>query len=78
MNKLVIPTYYAKSLFEVDVLFFVKNNIHFIFTDLDNTLDSFKQKEPTEKVITLKEKLLENNPTENDYYINRKQGYNNT
>ena len=43
------------------MLFFVKNNIHFIFTDLDNTLDSFKQKEPTEKVITLKEKLLENN-----------------
>ena len=61
MNKLVIPTYYAKSLFEVDVLFFVKNNIHFIFTDLDNTLDSFKQKEPTEKVITLKEKLSYSN-----------------
>ncbi|MGM9857788.1 MAG: YqeG family HAD IIIA-type phosphatase [Bacilli bacterium] len=60
MNKLVIPTYYAKSLFEVDILFFKKNNIHYLFTDLDNTLDSFKQKEPTDKVIALKKLLIEN------------------
>ena len=61
MNKRVIPTYYAKSLFDIDISFFKELGIKYVFTDLDNTLDSFKQKEPSNRVIKLKENLLKEN-----------------
>lgn len=63
MRKKVIPTYYATSLYEIDIEFFIKNNIKYIFSDLDNTLDSYKQKVPSSKAIELKDKLTKNGIT---------------
>ncbi|MCF0117945.1 MAG: YqeG family HAD IIIA-type phosphatase [Bacilli bacterium] len=61
MNKRIIPTYYAKSLFDVDFSFFKNHNIRYILSDLDNTLDSYKQKEPSERVVEFKKKCESNN-----------------
>ena len=47
------PNYYSKSIYNVPVSFYKKENIKIIFSDLDNTLDAFYEKEPTEKVFRL-------------------------
>lgn len=57
MGKLYIPYAHAKSIYDVDINFFINENVKYILVDLDNTLDSYLQKEPTEKVFSLKEKL---------------------
>lgn len=51
MNKLLIPTFYAKNLFDIDVNFFTLLNIKYIFADLDNTLDSYKEEVASKRVI---------------------------
>lgn len=58
--KKISPTYIAKNIFEIDLEFYKKIGVKYIFTDLDNTLDSYKQKEPTEKVINLVKELNKN------------------
>jgi len=55
MLKVHIPYAHAKSIYDVDVSFFIKEKIKYVLVDLDNTLDSYKQKEPTEKAFRLKE-----------------------
>lgn len=50
MNKLLIPSFYAKNIFEIDVNFFTLLNIKYIFADLDNTLDSYKEEEASLRV----------------------------
>lgn len=57
MRKLYIPYAHAKSIYDIDVDFFKKENVKTLFLDLDNTLDSYRQKVPTQKAIDLKEKI---------------------
>jgi len=57
MFRRYIPFAHASNIFEIDVSFFEKFGIKTILCDLDNTLDSYKQKTPTEKVYKLKETL---------------------
>lgn len=55
--KRYIPFAHAKSIYDVDVNFFIISGIKYILVDLDNTLDSYRQKTPTPKAFALKEKL---------------------
>ena len=57
MLKRYIPYVHAKSIYDVNVNYFLKENIKVLLLDLDNTLDSYLTKEPTEKAIELKNKL---------------------
>lgn len=59
MNKKYIPFVHAKTLHEIDVAFFKKLGIKTILVDLDNTLDSYKAKEPSEDTLKLVKKLKE-------------------
>lgn len=61
MNKKLIPTYHANSIFEIDVEFYKKIGAKVLLLDLDNTLDSYLAKEPTQKTIDLINKLKNNN-----------------
>jgi HAD superfamily phosphatase (TIGR01668 family) len=51
------PTYYSKSIYDVPLSFYEENNIKIIFSDLDNTLDAFFEKEPTKRALKLVEDL---------------------
>ncbi len=57
---LFTPTYYAKSLYDIPISFYKENGIKILFCDLDNTLDAFYEKEPTEKAIKLVREFEEN------------------
>lgn len=60
MAKLYIPYCHAKSIYDVDVNFFKQENVKTLLIDLDNTLDSYLQKVPTDKAFALKDSLLRN------------------
>lgn len=51
--KRLIPTYFCKSIFDIPLSFFKDNNIKYIFTDLDNTLDGYDILYPTPRVFKL-------------------------
>jgi HAD superfamily phosphatase (TIGR01668 family) len=51
------PNYYSKTIYNVPVSFFIKEKIKIIFSDLDNTLDAFYEKEPTDRAYKLVEEL---------------------
>ena len=57
MRKRLIPYCHAKNIYEIDINFFVSQNVKYLFVDLDNTLDSYKTLTPSEKAIELKKKL---------------------
>ncbi len=57
MFKRYIPYAYAKSIYEIDPQFFLKENVKYLFLDLDNTLDSYKQKLPNPEAFKLKENI---------------------
>ena len=57
MLRRYIPYVVAKNIYEIDPIFFVKENIKYLFLDLDNTLDSYKTKTPTEKAFKFKESI---------------------
>ena len=57
MLKRFIPFAHAESIYEIDLSFYEKLGIKYVFADLDNTLDSYKQATPTEKAIKLKNDL---------------------
>ena len=61
MFEKYIPDAYAKSIFDVDINFFIKHNFKTILVDLDNTLDSYKANSPSTRVIMLKEALATHN-----------------
>lgn len=50
MRKVYIPTYHATSIFDIDPTSLKKVGIKLILTDLDNTLDHYKQMKPSKKV----------------------------
>ena len=53
MFKRFIPFAHAQSIYEIDVDFYKKNGVKTLFTDLDNTLDSYKAREPKPETIEL-------------------------
>ena len=57
MFKRFIPFAHAESIYEIDLSFYKKIGIKYVFADLDNTLDSYKQPTPLEKAKELKSKL---------------------
>lgn len=59
--KKFVPTYYASSIFDIDISFFVKKGYKCILTDLDNTLDVYNILIPSDRVFLLKKKLDEAN-----------------
>lgn len=60
MLKRFIPFAHAKSIYEIDISFYKKLNIKYVLSDLDNTLDSYKQKSPLAEAKELKENLEKN------------------
>ena len=57
MNKLFIPTFHAKSVYDIDLDKLALLNADTLFLDLDNTLDSYKTKTPSVKAVELVRKL---------------------
>ena len=57
MFKRFIPFAHAESIYKIDLSFFTKLGIKYVFADLDNTLDSYKQATPLKPAIELKENL---------------------
>lgn len=57
MLKRFIPFAHAESIYKIDLSFYKKIGIKYVFADLDNTLDSYKQAVPLEKAKELKFKL---------------------
>ena len=47
-----IPFAHAQSIYEVSSDFFLNNNVKLLLIDLDNTLDSYRCYEPTERAIS--------------------------
>lgn len=60
MLKRFIPFAHAESIFEIDLSFYKKLGIKYVFADLDNTLDSYKQATPLERAKNLKRELERN------------------
>ena len=56
---MIIPNFKAKNIFEVDLEFYKSLGISFLICDLDNTLDVYTCKEPTERVVEFTKKLKE-------------------
>ena len=56
MFKRFIPFAHAQSIYEVPVNFYLNNGIKLLLIDLDNTLDSYKLFEPTDRA---KEQIAE-------------------
>ena len=61
MIKKFIPTFHANNIYEISLSFFQKNKIKILLLDLDNTLDSYKQKEPSERAYALINELKSHN-----------------
>lgn len=55
--KKYVPSFQAKSIYEVDLNFFKKMNIRYLFLDLDNTLDGPHTPVPSLKTIELIKKM---------------------
>ena len=53
MFKRFIPFAHAQSIYEIEYDFFKRNGVKTLFIDLDNTLDSYKAKEPKERTVNL-------------------------
>jgi HAD superfamily phosphatase (TIGR01668 family) len=58
-----IPYAHAKNIYDVDIGFYKKLGIKFIFLDLDNTLDSYKTKLPSSNAKKLIETYISNSIT---------------
>ena len=57
MLKRFIPFAHAKSIFEIDLSFFQKLGIKYVFADLDNTLDSYRLYHPTARAVELIDRI---------------------
>ena len=60
MPKLV-PTWYSKSIYDVDFEKLKSLNTKYVLSDLDNTLVAFDIAEPTDDVLKLIEEIKSNN-----------------
>ena len=59
MCKKFIPFAHARSIYEVAVDFYKQNGVSLLLVDLDNTLDSYRRHEPTEKAINILAEIKE-------------------
>ena len=57
MFKRFIPFAHAQSIYEIPVDFYSENNVQLLLIDLDNTLDSYRLYEPTERAVQLIEEI---------------------
>lgn len=57
MFKIFTPFAHAKTVYEIDVNFYIKNNISCVFCDLDNTLDAYNVFSPRKEAFELKQNL---------------------
>ena len=55
-----VPTWHAENIYKIDVSFFKENNIKYVFSDLDNTLDAFDVLTPSSDAVNLVKTLNEN------------------
>ena len=53
MKNKYVPFAVAKSIYEIEVDFFVKQGVKILLMDLDNTLDSFRAREPKQETKDL-------------------------
>ena len=60
MCKVYVPYAHAKSIFEIEIDFYKKHGIKTVLSDLDNTLDSYKTRQPSARVVSFKQTLEEN------------------
>lgn len=60
MCKVYVPSFHAKSIFDIEIDFYKKHGIKTVLSDLDNTLDSYKTRQPSARVVSLKEMLEQN------------------
>ena len=60
MFKSFIPFAHSKSIYEIEPSFFIKQDVKVLFMDLDNTLDSYKARQPNERTIKYVNSLKEN------------------
>ncbi len=58
MKETLIPFAHANNIYEINIDFYVSLGIKVLFIDLDNTLDSYKCKTPSERAKDLITKLL--------------------
>ena len=58
MIKKFIPDYYYNSIYDIPLLKWKEEGIRLILTDLDNTLISYNEKMPNEKLYEFKEQVL--------------------
>ena len=63
MFKRFIPFAHSQSIYEIEPEFYKRNNVKTLFMDLDNTLDSYKAKEPKPRTIEYVQKLKDNDIT---------------
>ena len=59
MCKRFIPFAHAQSIYEIETTFFLNNGVKLLLIDLDNTLDSYRLYEPTEKAYALIKRIKE-------------------
>lgn len=57
--KQIVPFAWSINLFDIDIDFFVKLKVKYLFIDLDNTLDCFDTKIPSKKSKDYLDKLKE-------------------
>lgn len=57
MIKKMIPTYHYSSIYDIEYDKLYNDGIRLILTDLDNTLISYKETMPSEKLFELKNKI---------------------
>ena len=50
-NKKFFPNEYVKSIYDIDFLSYFQKGIRVILTDLDNTLASYKERTPSQKLM---------------------------
>ena len=55
--KKFIPTWHAENIYQIEIDFYLKNNIKFVFSDLDNTLDAYDVLSPSDNAKQLVNKM---------------------
>lgn len=58
--KRFVPFAHASLIYDIDPSFFKKNGVKVLFIDLDNTLDSYKAREPQKRTLDLIKSLKDN------------------
>ena len=57
MFKRFIPFAHANSIYDIPVDFYQQNGVSLLLIDVDNTLDSYRLYNPTERAVNLIENL---------------------